>query len=57
MRFIFESDKKTFKSKENDISVITYDDVIAVLPDPNIVWSGNREKFVFDKIVPVYEAI
>lgn len=52
-----ECDKKTFKKKETDICLISLEDIIAKLPPPNCVLSGNREKFVFDKVVPIYEAI
>lgn len=48
--------KKTFIKKENDIFVVSSCDILGKLPVPHVTGTSERYKYVFQKIVDVYEA-
>lgn len=51
----FDTAKKTFKVDENDEFVASREDILAVLPDPEVQMSGDRVKYFFKKPVDVFE--
>lgn len=51
-----DEEKKSFIKKDNDIFVVSSSDILGKLPVPNVTGTGERYKYVFQKIVNVYEA-
>lgn len=49
------SSKTTFKTVDNDRSVLHYTDLIKVLPSPNLVLSGDRISYKFDEEIDIKE--
>lgn len=51
-----DEEKKSFLKKEDDIFIVSTTDILGKLPAPNVCGTSDRHKYVFDKIVEVFEA-
>lgn len=47
--------KENFKVIENDVFQVSAEEIIALLPKPKILQSGDRFRYIFQKYVDVYE--
>jgi hypothetical protein len=51
-----DNQHSTFKFVENDVFTITFDDVISLLPEPQVINTRGRTKYQFPSSVDVKEA-
>lgn len=52
---LLEDDGKTFKIVESDLSYVSTDQIISILPEPEVILRGDRVYFKFKNAVDVYE--
>lgn len=52
---IVDDSGRLFKLVENDVSDVPFDDVIKVLPAPNVIKKGKRQYFMFEEPLSVFE--
>ncbi|CAH2085773.1 unnamed protein product [Euphydryas editha] len=46
---------RLFKLVENDVSDVPFDDLLKILPAPNVIKKGNRQYFQFEEPLSVFE--
>lgn len=51
----WDASKMLFNIVETDVSYITMDQIIGILPDPGLQMKGERILYSFSSAVPVYE--
>lgn len=52
---VTNNDASLFKADEEDISYVSFDDILEILPNPSLILKGNRVYYKFPKSLDVFE--